>query len=138
MDLSHDAHAARFRKNARRFCVEFARAAQTIETLEGPVQCRAGDAIVTGSAGERWPVPNAVFDSKYIAVPPTRSGESGQYQTLPVSVLAVQLQSSTEVELTDGRGRLSGDAGDWLVQYTPGEFSIVRDDIFRATYDPVS
>lgn len=136
MDLGHNAEAERFRKIASRLHVEFARTEQTIETLEGPVACRAGDAIVTGSVGERWPVPGAVFDSKYVAVPPTRSGESGWYRTLPVGVLAVRLRKPVELALTDGRGSLSGEAGDWLVQYAPGDCGIVRDDIFRATYEP--
>jgi hypothetical protein len=38
------------------FDVVFSEYEQTIETLEGPVQCLPGDAIVTGISGERWPV----------------------------------------------------------------------------------
>jgi hypothetical protein len=134
-DLALRVDAAKYVKKPRFFAVQFADTEQTIATLEGPVLCRAGDAIVTGTAGEQWPVPKEVFFSKYVAVPPTCNGESGQYQSLPQTVLAVQIRTVAEIELSAGRGRLTGAAGDWLVQYAPGDCGIVRDDIFRHTYE---
>jgi len=41
--------------------VHFAAAAGQLQTLEGPVAYAAGDAIVTGVAGEQWPVPADSF-----------------------------------------------------------------------------
>lgn len=137
IDLTGRSDAAIYRKRPRLFAVEFAHTTQTIATLEGPVLCRPGDAIVTGIVGEQWPVPPDVFPSKYEAVAPTRTGESGQYRSLAQTVRAVQLRAPLEVALSAGRGRLLGVAGDWLVQYAPGDCSVVRDAIFRSTYECV-
>lgn len=135
MDLTLRADAIQYIKKLTILTVQFAAKDQVIDTLEGPVRCEAGDAIVNGTVGERWPVPKDVFFSKYAAVPPTRNGESGQYQSLPKTVLAVQIQVSTKIELSGGRGTLTGAAGDWVVQYAPGDCSIIRNDIFRNTYE---
>lgn len=49
--------------------VEFAASAGEIETLEGRVPVSPGDAIVTGVAGEKWPVAMAEFKRRYDPVP---------------------------------------------------------------------
>jgi hypothetical protein len=40
-----------------------------------------------------------------------------------------------EVTLSDGRGTLRGNAGDWLVEYAPGDLAVVDAPIFAATYE---
>jgi hypothetical protein len=116
------------------FGVVFSEYEQTIETLEGPVQCLPGDAIVTGISGERWPVNPEKFRQKYQPLPPTAAGESGRYQSLPVRVLAMRLKTELKLPLAGGIGVLHGKPGSWLVQYADQSQSIVADEIFTATY----
>ncbi|NML63067.1 hypothetical protein HHL21_18675 [Massilia sp. RP-1-19] len=53
------------RKREHQVSVRFAAAAETVETGEGPVDAAPGDAIITGAAGETWPVARAVFALRY-------------------------------------------------------------------------
>lgn len=135
-DLRDPIHAASwYSKKPRIVNVTFAAEAQVIDTMEGPVHCAAGDAIVTGIHGERWPVRRARFEEKYRAVLPTVLGQAGAYQTVPTRVLALRLDQATRVILPDARSTLAGAPGDWLVQYAPGDMAIVGADIFPATYE---
>lgn len=123
-----------YEKKILSFDVVFSDHEQTIETLEGPVQCLPGDAIVTGISGERWPVKPEKFRQKYQPLPPTAAGESGRYQSLPVRVLAMRLKTELKLPLAGGIGVLHGKPGSWLVQYADQSQSIVADEIFTATY----
>jgi len=38
---------------------------ERIQTKEGPVQAKAGDAIMTGTEGENWPIPAEKFTQTY-------------------------------------------------------------------------
>lgn len=60
--------------------VDIARHNQTIVTLEGPVACKAGDAILTGIAGERWSVPAAELNQRYLCLSPATQDTPGRYQ----------------------------------------------------------
>lgn len=123
-----------YEKKILSFDVVFSDKEQTIETLEGPVQCFPGDAIVTGISGERWPVRPEKFHQKYQPLAPTNKGESGRYQSLPVRVLAIRLKTDLKLPLAGGAGVLQGKPGSWLVQYEDQSQSIIADDIFAATY----
>lgn len=37
----------------------------TVRTLEGPVRARAGDVIMRGTRGERWPIAKEKFHTRY-------------------------------------------------------------------------
>lgn len=134
-DLSSDPDAQRARKRPVDVRVAFARDDGTLQTREGSVQYAKDDAIATGVAGERWPIARRVFDASYDAVPPTRPGEDGVYRKRPRQVLARCMNRAFDVELPGGRGRLEGHAGDWLVQYEPGDLAVVAAAIFRETYE---
>lgn len=114
--------------------VRFARTDGVCATLEGPVAYAAGDAILTGVRGETWPVTRARFDASYEARTGTAHGADGVYRKRPAPVWALCLQAPTDVALAHGHGVLHGDAGDWLVQYGPGDFGVVGAAIFAATY----
>ena len=118
--------------------VEFAKNACIVQTSEGAVHARPGDAILTGIGGERWRVSREHFGDKYRPVPPTREGESGSYSSLPNRILALPMAESFQVLLADGKSRLSGNAGDWLVDYGDGSLGIVSRAIFPTTYDIVT
>jgi PGDYG protein len=123
------------RKYERVIQVRFAPTACTVKTSEGIVHAKAGDAIITGTAGETWRVSQAHFAKKYRPVPPTVAGEAGPYMSLPNRILALQMLEPFEVVLADGVSRLRGRSGDWLVDYGDGSLGIVNQAIFATTYE---
>jgi len=135
--IADDPRHVAARKLAREIHVVFTPAACTIQTPEGIVHAKPGDAIVTGIAGERWRVSRAHFGDKYRATPPTREGEPGTYVSLRNRILAVRMSEPFNVLLADGQSRLSGHAGDWLVDYGDGSLGVVSDAIFATTYEIV-
>lgn len=134
-DLAQHPDAFRARSKPIIVSAHFASVSGEIETLEGTVRHAAGDALVTGVAGERWPVPRARFLAGYEALDPIAAGEDGRYVRRPRSVFALRLAEACEVILPEGRGRLRGREGDFLVQYAPGDWAIVAGGVFERTYD---
>lgn len=135
--LSADPKRVFARKMVHIIQVEFAAAARTLQTSEGMVHVRPGDAILTGIGGERWRVSREHFADKYQPVPPTRAGESGSYRSMPNRILALPMSEPFQVLLADGKSRLSGSPGDWLVDYGDGSLGIVSRTVFPTTYDIV-
>jgi PGDYG protein len=123
------------RKLEREIQAKFTPIACTVQTPEGLVHARPGDAILTGTAGEHWRVSRERFAEKYRPVPPTLAGEAGRYMSLPNRIQALPMTDSFEVLLADGVSRLSGHAGDWLVDYGDGSLGIVSRSIFSTTYE---
>jgi hypothetical protein len=136
--VSDDVRHVSARKFERVIQVRFAPAACTVQTREGIVHAKPGDAIITGIAGEKWRVSQAHFARKYRPVPPVKAGEAGSYVSLPNHILALQMQEPFEVMLADGVSRLTGHAGDWLIDYGDGSLGIVTQDIFATTYEILS
>ncbi len=124
-DLRADTAARRARKRPLAVPVEFVDAGGTLETREGPVRYKVGDALLTGAEGERWPVPRAAFDRSYEPVPPTRPGKPGRYRKRAQVVWAKPIHEPFVVPLDGDRGTLRGKPGDWLVQYAPDDWSVV-------------
>jgi hypothetical protein len=125
----------RARKHVREIRVVFARRSVKVRTPEGAVRAAVGDAILTGSMGERGCMPADRFAQKYTPVPPTVAGQPGRYSSVPGEIIAVPMQEKFEVILLDGVSRLRGHAGDWLVDYGDGSLGVVAQRIFAATYD---
>jgi len=126
------------RKLEREVHVRFAREASTVQTNEGLVHAKVGDAILTGINGEHWRVSQARFPDKYRPSPSTPAGEDGAYISLPNRVFAVPMTQGFAVLLADGESRLTGRAGDWLVDYGDGSLGIVSQRVFDTTYEIVS
>ena len=123
------------RKFEREVSVRFATEPCTVQTPEGQVHAKPGDAIITGVGGEHWRVSRARFPHKYRPVPPTVEGEDGRYVSLPNRIMAVPMTEEFEVILADGVSRLTGRAGEWLVDYGDGSLGIVSEPIFATTYE---
>lgn len=123
------------RKRPIRLQVEFADSPCVVHTAEGPVHAAEGDAIITGTAGERWSVHPGHFRASYRPVPPTVAGEPGIYVTVPSEVLGVPMKGPFDVLLLDGRSRLHGERGDWLVAYRDGSLGVISQAIFPVTYE---
>lgn len=134
-DLAADPRALRVCKKPIPVQVAFAPADGTCETLEGPVRFRAGDAILTGVQGERWPVGREAFLSSYQAVPPTPTGRNGAYRKSAAPAYAMRLDRARDVPVGWQNDPLHGAPGDWLLQYADGTRGVVRDHIFRQSYD---
>lgn len=129
----------------------FATTPGRLHTLEGVVAYAAGDALVTGTHGESWPVGRIHFDAVYVPCPPLRMGEDGEYARRPVEVWAVRVAEDFCLRLSAAPARegeaasrenaaaesalLHGKAGDWLVQHHTGHYSVVREDIFDSMYE---
>jgi PGDYG protein len=135
--ISDDWRHVAARKFEREVQVRFTPEACTVQTPEGVVHAQAGDAILTGIAGERWRVSRAHFADKYRPRPPTQSGEAGPYLSLRNRILALQMHEPFEVLLADGQSKLTGRPSDWLVDYGDGSLGIVSQPIFATTYEIV-
>jgi hypothetical protein len=137
-DLAADPRALRVCKKPDPVRAEFADADGVCDTLEGPVRYKAGDAILTGVRGERWPVERESFLASYEPVPPTHDGDGGSYSKAPSLAHALRLDHACEVPVGWQDDPLHGRPGDWLLQYADGSYGVVQDQIFRATYAPAS
>lgn len=126
------------RKYEREVGVRFIEAPCTVQTPEGVVHARAGDAVITGAGGEHWRVSRRHFSDKYRPIPPTVMGEPGTYASLPYRILALQMRTNFDVWLADGVSCLAGRAGDWLVDYGDGSLGVVAPAIFATTYQIIS
>jgi hypothetical protein len=134
-DISVDPRRVAARKRRQEVQIRFTASACTVQTREGLVEARPGDAVITGVAGEHWRVSRNHFAAKYRAVPPTLDGEDGVYASLPTQILAVSMNEQFAVLLADGRSTLRGQPGDWLVDYGDGSLGIVSPVVFPATYE---
>lgn len=133
--ISADPRRIVARKLEREIDVRFTPVACTVQTSEGLVHAAPGDAIITGTAGEHWRVSRARFADKYRPVPPTVAGGPGRYISQPNRIMGVPMEEPFEVLLADGVSRLSGLAGEWLVDYGDGSLGIVSPEIFATTYE---
>jgi hypothetical protein len=137
-DLAADPRALRVCKKPDPVRTEFAGTDGVCDTLEGPVHYKAGDAILTGTHGERWPVERASFLASYEPLPPTRVGEGGSYSKAPSVSYAQRLDHAREVPVGWRHDSLHGHPGDWLLQYADGSYGVVQDSIFRESYEPAA
>jgi hypothetical protein len=132
-DLSVDGAACRAVKDET-VSVEFAAVPGVLESAVGPNRYQAGDALLTGSTGDRWCVSRDRFDAKYRPEGQITPGEPGRYRNRPVAILAKRMAVAFAVERSAGGDRLRGEAGDWLVQYAPGDHGIVAAARFERVY----
>jgi len=137
-NLAADPRALRVCKKPTSVQAEFAVADGVCETLEGPVRFRAGDAILTGIQGERWPVRRDLFMTSYQPVSPTGAGENGSYRKAPTLTYALRLDGSRDVPVSWRHDKLHGHPGDWLLHYADGSYGVIKDSIFRESYAPAS
>lgn len=135
LDLNNDADAQRVVKNET-VSVEFAAAAGELMSLEGPNRYAPGDALITGSTGERWVVSRDRFDAKYLPQDAALAhGEPGAYRNRPAVVLAKQMNEAFSLARSASGGDvLHGAAGDWIMQYAPGDYGVVQAARFAKVY----
>lgn len=135
IDLRTDAAARRVVKDET-VTVNFADRDGELMSLEGPNRYVSGDALVTGSTGDRWVVSRERFDAKYV---PARDGlahgVAGPYRNRPAIVLAKRMDEAFSLARSAGGGDvLNGTAGDWIMQYAPGDYGVVQAARFAKVY----
>ena len=133
-DLSSHPGAVQATKQAITIEVHFACKAGVCTTPEGPVSYRRGDPVLTGTAGEHWPIEKEKFKEKYEPCAGTIDGEDGQYCSKTRTVHALCLKEPISVPVGWRHEPLHGKQGDWLVQYGPDDYGIVDPHIFATTY----
>ncbi len=114
--------------------VIFAIETGALQSREGLNRYSIGDALITGSTGDRWSVSRDRFDAKYSPVAPLQAGEGGRYLNTPLPVLAVQISEDFSIARSSGGDLIQGRAGDWLMQYAPGDHGIVDREKFARVY----
>lgn len=133
IDLTGDPAAQRVVKDEA-VTVEFALANGALMSLEGPNRYAPGDALITGATGERWVVSRDRFDAKYLPEGGIAHGVAGIYRNRPVVVLARQMQEPFSIARTEAGDVLIGAAGDWVMQYAPGDYGVVKAARFAKVY----
>lgn len=134
LDLSQDPHARRVVKDET-VGVEFAAAEGELMSLEGPNRYLPGDALITGSTGDRWVVSRERFDAKYVPADAALvHGTAGAYRNRPAVVLAKQMHEAFSLARSADGDVLRGNAGDWIMQYAPGDYGVVQAARFAKVY----
>lgn len=135
LDLRDDPAARRVVKDEM-VNVEFAATHGELMSLEGPNRYLPGDALITGSTGDRWVVSRERFDAKYVPADAAHThGEAGAYRNRPAVVLAKQMNDAFSLARSaTGGDVLRGAAGDWIMQYAPGDYGVVQAARFAKVY----
>ncbi len=135
VDLRTDATAGTYIKQET-VSVEFAAQAGRLGSSVGSNHYRAGDALLTGADGDRWSVSRDRFDAGYVPVALTLPGQPGRYRNRPRPVLARRMAEEFRCPRRAGGDWLQGAAGDWLLQYAPGDHGIATHARFTLVYRP--
>ena len=114
--------------------VEFAAADGVLQSAVGANRYVNGDALLTGSTGDRWCVSRDRFDAKYRPEPGVQAGRAGRYRNVPQRVRGKQMAVAFSIARSAGGDMLRGAAGDWLLEYAPGDYGIVSRARFEAVY----
>ena len=130
IDLTNDPSALKVKKKAIPLQFRIAEETENVETLEGSVEAPPGSYIMTGTKGENLPIPADTFIKTYDII--TGLGTASKK---PIPVPAKQMQEDFFVTVSWSDDGLQGHQGDWLVQYGPGDYGVVGEDIFTETYD---
>jgi len=131
VDLTTNPNATKVYKKPVVLKFEYAKEEGVIETKEGSVRYKAGDAILTGTKGERWPIQKEKFEDTYDIV------GDGQCAKKKIQVWALQVNETFTVNVSWSKDPLTGKPGDWLVQYGKNDYGIVSKDIFEETYERI-
>lgn len=136
VDLRTDPAARPFVKDET-VQVDFAAQPGELMSLEGPNRYAPGDALITGSTGDRWVVSRERFNAKYLPADASLAhGQAGAYRNRPSVVLAKQMNEPFSMARSEAGDVLHGQAGDWVLQYAPGDYGVVQAQRFAKVYRP--
>ena len=100
---------------------------EVIKTLEGDVTAEQGDAILTGTKGEMWPIPIDKFTETY-------DYKDGVCFKKYIVVEVMRMDQPFEVAVSCSNTVIRGKAGDFKVKYGTNDYGVVDADIFRENY----
>ena len=118
---------------------------ETIQTLEGPVEAKAGAYLCRGEAGEPWPQSATSLHERYLETDDVDAEGWRIFTPRPDAegVLAAKIDHPFTVQAT--WGPLKGKAGDYVVKKfadrdlpDPADVWIVDASLFQATYAAVA
>ena len=111
--------------------LKFRRATGTevINTLEGPVTAGEGDAVLTGTKGESWPIGAEIFFNTYDI-----DEKNGSCSKKFLIVEAEQMNEPFLVNVVWSKEPIYGNSGDYRITYGPGDYGVVSKEIFDETY----
>ncbi|MBB4866257.1 hypothetical protein HNP46_005162 [Pseudomonas nitritireducens] len=134
IDLAADPAAQRVVKDET-VTVKFAAAPGELISLEGPNRYAVGDAIICAASGERWVVSRERFDPKYRPADAALvHGQPGAYRNVPTTLLGRRMDEPFTLLRSAGGDRLTGAAGDWVLQYAPGDYGVIKAERFAKVY----
>ena len=100
----------------------------TVQTLEGPVDYTVGHKIITGPKGEKYPVSPIKFAAYY--------DDNGNGTATPKKIMKVAKLADHDGVVRASWGDLNYTKGnDYIVKHGPGDYGVVKTDIFAKTYD---
>lgn len=107
---------------------EIAKSDGKIETLEGPVNYKAGYYIMTGPKGEKYPIPPAKFSEL--------KDDNGDGTASPKRIIKLAKLADHEGIVNTSWGEpLNYTAGnDYIVKHGTNDYGVVKKDIFKQTY----
>jgi len=107
---------------------EIAQQDGTIQTLEGPVNYKTGYYILTGPKGEQYPIP----PEKFAAL----KDDQGNGICTPKKIVKMAKLADHDGAVKTSWGEtLNYTAGnDYIVKHAPGDYGVVKADIFKQTY----
>ena len=114
--------------------VVFAKDAGALMSLEGPNAYAVADAIVRAETGEQWVVSRDRFIGKYLPQGSHAMGKDGLYKNIATPVWALLMDKAFSIARSANGDVLSGAAGDWLLQYAPGDYGVVQQHRFARVY----
>jgi hypothetical protein len=108
---------------------EIAQEPGTIQTLEGPVNYPAGFYIMTGPKGEQYPISPDTFKKL--------KDDLGNGVCTPKKIIkmAKVADRSGTVDTSWGEKLQYNPGEDVLVRHGPGDYGVVKKDIFAQTYE---
>jgi hypothetical protein len=134
LDLSLESGAVRAAKKNIPVSVVFADGDGILETREGRVPYKNGDALLTGPGGESWPIERERFSCCYSPMPGVGAWDEGKYLRNEEPILALRMDEPFVTEVPAG-GVLRGEPGDWFVRYAEDDRGIVGSEIFEKTWE---
>jgi len=100
----------------------------TVDTLEGPVDYLSGHKIITGPKGEKYPVSAEKFADYY--------DDNKDGTATPKKIFKQAKLADHDGVVHASWGDLNYKAGeDYIVKHSPGDYGVVKKDIFAQTYD---
>jgi len=100
----------------------------TVDTLEGPVEYQAGHKIITGPKGEKYPVSAEKFADYY--------DDNKDGTATPKKIHKIAKLADHDGVVKASWGDLNYKNGeDYIVRHGPGDYGVVKKDIFAQTYE---